>query len=171
MTRGLHVGVYAYSGALLWEPLLKEVPSAWEWFILDEHGEPNRYYGVPYRYRWNRMHPGAMDYYKRIIRFAVEEIKADLIHLDNHGTGPGFDGNSQKRFREHLAKNFSAEQLAHMGVDNVEDAMPPRSTDTDELFQRMWREFRFQSVADAYYEIGGYARSLRKDVSMELNAG
>jgi hypothetical protein len=168
---GLHVGVYAYSGALMWEPLLKEIPSAWEWFLLDEHGDPVRYYNLPYRYRWNRNHPGAMEFYKGIIRFAVEDIKADLIHLDNHSAGPGFDGNSQKRFREYLAKNFSAERLAQMGVRDTAKTTPPRSTDTNDLFKRAWSEFRFQSLADAYYEIGAYARSLRPDVLMELNAG
>ena len=99
---GLHVGVYNYSGAFLWEPLFDETPQAKDWVLLDEQGRPRTYGGATYRYYWNRNHPDAQAYYRRIVSFAVREIGADLLHFDNYSLGPGYDENSIQRFRQYL---------------------------------------------------------------------
>ena len=46
---GLHVGVYNYSGAFLWEPLFDETPQAKDWVLLDEKGQPRTYGGAASR--------------------------------------------------------------------------------------------------------------------------
>ena len=81
--------MYVYSGAFIWELFFKEVPEAEEWVVRDADGNPRIYGGgrATYRYFWNRNHPDAQAYYRQIVRFAVEEIKTDLVHFDNYNVG------------------------------------------------------------------------------------
>ncbi len=69
---GLHVGVYTYSGAFLWEPFFKEIPQARDWLLLDEHGDPRPYGSASYRYYWDRNNPDAQAFYRRVVEFAVK---------------------------------------------------------------------------------------------------
>jgi len=168
---GLHVGVYAYSGAFLWEPLFKEVPAAENWVLLDEANKPLTYGAAKYRYFWNRNHPGAVEFYKKIVRFAVNDIHVDLVHLDNYNRGPGYDTCSMERFRDYLARTFTPAQRHQMGLANVEQATPPGKDPPNAFLQRAWQDFCCRSLADSYIEMSRYARSLRKDVLMECNPG
>jgi len=169
---GLRVGVYVYSGAFLWELLFGEVPQAKEWVLRDEQGNPLMYGGgrVKYRYYWNRNHPDAQAYYRKIVRFAVEQIRADLVHFDNYAVGPGYDDNSVSRFRAYLRATFSPGELAAGGIGDVDRARPPRA-DSDGLLRYAWDDFRSQSLADSYYAMSRYARRLRPDVLVECNPG
>ena len=87
--------------------------------MLDARGNRMTYGDAGYRYYWNRNHPDAEAFYRQLVRFAVEEIRADLIHFDNYTVGPGYDACSVERFREYLRTTFSAEQLAAMGVGDI----------------------------------------------------
>ncbi len=80
---GFRMAVYIFSGAFLWEPFFQEMPQAKDWVLLDVRGKTLIYGKATYRYRWSRNHPDARAFYKKIVRFAVEEIRADLLHLDN----------------------------------------------------------------------------------------
>ncbi len=168
---GMHVGVYTYSGAFLWEPLFKEIPAAQNWTLLDEAENPLPYGSAKYRYFWNRNHPDAVDFYKSIVRFAVNDIQVDLVHLDNYNRGPGYDACSIKRFRKYLAQTFTPAQLKQMGVDSPRQVAPPKKNAANIFLQRVWQDFRCRSLADSYREMSRYARSLRKDVLMECNPG
>jgi len=167
---GMRVGVYNFSGALLWEPFFKENPEAKDWVVLDASGKPVGYGPATYRYYWNRNHPAAQEFYKKLIRFSVEEIRTDLVHLDNYAVGPGFDANSISRFREYLRHTFTAEQLKTMGVDDPSTARPPVAG-SPVLLQRVWQEFCCRSLADSFRAMARYARSLRPDILMECNPG
>lgn len=168
---GLRVGVYNYSGAFLWEPLFAEVPRARDWAVLDENGQPRTYGGAAYRYYWNRNHPEAQAYYRKIISFAVHEIEADLLHFDNYSVGPGHDENSVARFRRYLRERFTPERLAEMGVPNVGEIQPPKAGPPDSLLRRAWLDFCCQSLADSYQDMSRYARGLRQDLLIECNPG
>jgi len=168
---GLRVGVYNCSGAFLWEPLLAETPEAKDWVLLDENGQPRTYGGATYRYYWNRNHPGAQAFYRRIVSFAVREIGADLLHFDNYSLGPGYDENSVQRFRQYLRERFPPAQLADMGVPSVEEVLPPRAGAPDGLLRRAWLDFCCTSLADSYRDMSRYARGLRKDILIECNPG
>ena len=168
---GLHVGAYTYSGAFLWEPMFQETPEAKSWILLDEDGKPTPYGRSTYRYFWNRNHPDAVEFYKKIVQFAVNDIKVDLVHLDNYTRGPGYDANSIERFRECLAQTFKPAQLKLMGLERADQAMPPKKDHPNAFLQRAWQDFCCRSLADSYHEMGRYARSLRKDVLMEMNPG
>ncbi|MBN2296892.1 MAG: hypothetical protein JXM70_30985 [Pirellulales bacterium] len=168
---GLHVGVYAYSGAFLWEPLFKEIPQAKNWVLLDENGKPKTYGRTDYRYYWNRNHQQALEFYKKIVRFAVDDIQTDLVHLDNYERGPGYDSGSIEQFRRYLAKTFTPSQIEQMGLAGADTAMPPKKGDANAFLRRAWQDFSCQWLADSYHEMGRYARSLRGDVLMECNPG
>lgn len=167
----LHVGVYNYSGAFLWEPLFKEIPHAKDWILLDENGKPRTYGRATYRYRWNRNHPGAQVFYRKIVSFAINEIKADLLHFDNYAMGPGIDHNSVQRFRQYLHNTFTRNQLKRIGIDNLDTVQPPMTESSDNLLRRAWLEFTCQSLADSYHEMSRYARTLRNDILIECNPG
>jgi len=169
--KGLHVGVYNYSGSFLWESFFKEMPQAKEWILLTENGKPVTYSGAPYRYFWNRNHPDAQVFYKQIIRFAVEDIKADLLHFDNYSRyGPGFDENSIQRFRRHLEENFTPAQRIKMKVKEVDRIRPPTSGCDNKLLRRVWLKFVTDSMTQSYYQVNQYARSLRSDILIENNS-
>ncbi|MCC6489811.1 MAG: hypothetical protein IT364_20145 [Candidatus Hydrogenedentes bacterium] len=168
---GLRVGVYTYSGAFLWEPLFKELPDASNWVLLDEHGQPRTYGGAKYRYYWDRNHPDAQAFYKRIVEFAVKDIQTDLIHFDNYSYGPGSDANSVRRFQQFLAEKFAADQVAAFGTINAETVQSIMTGAPEDLLRRAWLDFQAQSLADSYRDMGVYARTLRKDILLECNPG
>jgi hypothetical protein len=168
---GLRVGVYNYSGAFLWEPLFKETPQARDWVLLDKDGRPLTYGSATYRYRWNRNHPDAQAFYRQIVRFAIQDIRADLLHFDNYGYGPGGDANSVQRFREYLRQTFTTGQLKEMGVDDLDSVQPPMTGPLDNMLRRAWLEFCCRSLADSYHDMSRYARSLREDILIECNPG
>jgi hypothetical protein len=184
---GLHVGVYVYSGAFIWELFFKEMPEAEDWVVRDRDGNPLLYSArARYRYRWNRNHPDAEKFYRRIVRFAVEDIRTDLVHFDNYATGPGYDANSQARFREYLRDTFTPGQLREMGVTELgrvrgqetlaqhgQETLAQRvpGADSPDLLRHAWDEFCCRSLAESYHRMSRYARTLRPDVLVECNPG
>ena len=168
---GLHIGTYTYSGAFIWETLFGEIPEAKDWVLLDEDGKPLPYGSATYRYYWNRNHPDAVEFYKKLVRFAVNDIGVDLVHLDNYARGPGYGTCSTERFRKYLAETFTPEQLKLMGLENADQATPPKKDHPNAFLQHAWQDFRCRSLTDSYHEMSRYARSLRKDVLMECNPG
>ena len=168
---GLRVGVYNYSGAFIWELFFKEMPQARDWVVHDENGEPRQYGRATYRYYWSRNHPDAQEFYRGLVRFAVDEMGVDLIHFDNYVVGPGRDANSVQRFRRYLRDTFSPERLARMNVKDVNAVQPPMTGPPDTLLRRAWLEFSCRSIADSYHEMARYARSLRPDILVECNPG
>jgi hypothetical protein len=168
---GLRVGVYNYSGAFLWELFFREMPQAKDWVLLDTAGQPLTYGSASYRYYWNRNHAGAQAFYRQLVRFAVEDIGADLLHFDNYEYGPGHDANSVRRFRAYLGETFTTEQLGKMGVNDLKDVQPPLTGPPETMLRRAWLEFSCRSLTDSYHDMSRYARTLRKDILIECNPG
>jgi hypothetical protein len=167
---GLHVGVYASSGTLGWELFFKEQPQAKSWILLNEKGGPIPYGSAKYRYYFNRQHPELVKYQQDLIRFAVENIQADLLHFDNYCIGPGTDPESVRSFRDYLRRTLAPSQLDQMGID-LETVKPPTSESPDGPLKYCWRDFSCQWLADSYCDLSRYARSLRNDILMECNPG
>ena len=169
---GLRVGVYVTSGTLLWELFFKEKPEAKDWLVLDAQGKPVTYrWGAGrFRYFWNRNHPDAEAYHQKIVRYAVEEIRADLLHFDNYEIGPGWEACSVDRFRRYLGDLFTPQQRAGMGAAALDRILPP-APGTEGTLQCAWRDFCCASLAESYYRMTRYARSLRPDILMECNPG
>ena len=165
---GLRVGVYNFSGAFLWEPFLRENPRARDWVALDLQGQPVTYGAAQYRYYWNRNHPQAEAFYRGLVAFALKDIKTDLVHFDNYVVGPGNDPVSVGRFRDYLRQTFPADRLSQMEIADVDSAKPP-AAGAPPLLVRAWQDFCCRSLAETYWSLGQYARSLRPDVLVECN--
>jgi hypothetical protein len=167
---GLRVGCYTYSGAFIWELFFKEMPQARDWVVLNSAGAPLTYGQASYRYYWNRCHPDAEAFYRQIVKFAIEDLRADLVHLDNYVVGPGHDANSVSRFRQYLRRTFPATVLKANGITDPAAVSPPDRACTN-LLGRAWADFCSQSLADSFHSMTRYARSLRADILMECNPG
>ncbi len=168
---GLRVGVYNYSGAFGWERFFEEVPQAREWVVQDREGNPVIYDGAAYRYFWNRNHPDAQAFYKNLIRFAIRDIQADLLHFDNYNVGPGWDDPSMRRFQDYLRNTFPPSRLEPLTIDDLASLKKSLAQAPDGLLRRAWLDFSCQSLADSYHDMGRYARSLRPDILLECNPG
>jgi hypothetical protein len=167
---GLRVGCYTYSGAFLWELFFNEMPQAKDWVVLKPDGAPLTYGSAGYRYYWNRNHPDAEAFYRKIVRFAIEDMRTDLVHLDNYEMGPGHDAKSVARFRQYLRKTFPASLLKENGIADIGAVTPPDRHCTN-LISRAWADFCCQSLSDSFDSMTRYARSLRPDIFMEINPG
>lgn len=167
---GLRVGVYNYSGAFIWELFFKEKPQSRDWVVHGSDGAPQRYSRTTYRYYWNRNHPDAQTFYRNLVRFAIEDIRTDLIHFDNYIAGPGYDAVSTHRFRAYLRDHFSADRLKKAGVGDLDAIQPPAAND-GRFLHCAWSDFSCRSLAASYRDMARYARTLRKDILVECNPG
>ena len=107
-------------------------------------------------------HPGYKDYIKKAIRFAMEEMQVDLIHLDNTSQiGTGWDAESIKQFREFLQKR---------NRPGFRTAIPPvNKSSADPQFWRDWVEFRCNALEQYYRELAGYVRSVNQECAIDIN--
>jgi hypothetical protein len=162
---GMHVGVYVYSGTLGWELLFQEWPDAKDWVVLDEKKQPVTYGKAAYRYYVDRNNPAANEYLRKVVRFAVEEIGADLLHFDNYHVGPGREENSLRRYQEYLRGTPLSGERTTARDGN------PSPVKAANLADRTWNDFACESLAESYVEMARYARSLRPDILIECNPG
>ncbi len=177
---GLKVGVYIGS-TVIYETFLLENPEAEKWFVPDYMGLPVRY-GETQTFRKFAyfMHPEFIEYYKKVLRIAVEDLKVDLIHFDNSSmrAQPAvfFHPLAIDNFRTYLKIKYSPEMLKkRFGFSDMRYVEPPRynkpfSTMDDPLFQE-WIDFRCQQSADFYGEMARFIRGLNPDVAVEINPG
>ncbi len=158
---GLRVGAYI-GGTMLYERLFEEEPKAPQWRAFGPHGEPLYYHpSQQFRYAAVRNHPGFIEYLKKPVRFAVEEMHADLIHFDNFGYGRG-----------QLRSILQAEVSRVLAGARQTPRDPPLSDapNTDPLV-RDWNEYKCQALADHYAAMSRYIRSLNPQCGVECNPG
>ncbi len=174
----IRVGVYVGS-TIAYETFLLEKPEAEDWLVPDYLGQPV-YYGnmQTFRRRVYFMHPGYKKYIKNVLRIAVEDFKADLIHFDNTSQQAKipvfFHPQAIQDFRIFLKNKYNSQMLIQrFGFDDVTYVVPPRYTKPiynlpDPLFQE-WADFRCQQLADYYKEMREYVRSLNPEVAIDNN--
>ena len=91
--------------------MLAENPGARDWLLKDQNGNYTFYNGRYYR-RWaNRSHPGLRAHLREVVRYAVQEARVDLVHMDNYMFGPGYEAYSVDQFRQFLKKKYSPMEL------------------------------------------------------------
>lgn len=179
---GMKIGTYI-GGTMFAETLLRDVPEAKNWVRYDEHGDAVRYGEQTYRYRPDFNHPGYVEYMKRVSRIAIEEVKTDLIHFDNHALiAPPWTGNTpeiNRRFRAFLTRKYTPAQLKdRLGFSDISAVTVPTwhnmsrpaamSPITDPLIQE-WIDFRCEDFAEYYGKVAEYIRKLDPNVIVELN--
>jgi hypothetical protein len=176
---GIRVGVYVGS-TIMYETFLLEKPEAKEWFVQDYLGKPVTYPGETYRKRVYFMHPGYREYIKRVLRVAIEDLQADLIHFDNTSlqARPEIFQHPMavEDFRSFLQSRYTAEGLKErLGFSDVRYVEPPRPdgdrplrTINDPMWQE-WAEFRCQQLARYYKEMKEFIRGLNPNVAVATN--
>jgi len=174
---GIRVGVYVGS-TLGYEAFLAERPDAAEWIVPDFLGRPLLYANQSFRKRVYFMHPAYREYIKGVLRIALEDLHADLIHFDNtslQAQPPIFlHPMAVRDFRAFLEHKFTPdERTQRFGYPDVKymDAPVidrPMGAIDDPLFQE-FADFRCTQLTAYYAEMEQFIRSLNPHAAVESN--
>jgi hypothetical protein len=183
---GLKVDSYVQWNTMMYETFFAEEPRAKDWVQRDALGKPILLvygYQQSFRYRPCFANQEYLDYYKKIVKYAVEEVKTDFIHFDNFDLNPEPDSchcpTCVRRFREFLkAKYLPEKRKERFGFENVDYVNPP-SWNAQNPPEKMeiifdpaiqeWIDFRCQVMADALHQMAAYAKSMNPEVAIEVN--
>jgi hypothetical protein len=183
---GLKVDTYIQWNSMMYETFFAEEPRAQNWIQRDSRGRPillTYGYQQSYRYRPCFANQEYLDYLKKIVRYAVEEVRTDFIHFDNFDLNPEpdscHDEACQRGFRTYLRQKYTPEQRKErFGFANVNYVNPPEWNDQnppsrmqviyDPAIQE-WIDYRCQIMADALKQMALYAKSLNPEVAIEIN--
>ena len=183
---GMKADTYLEWNTLMYETFFAEEPRAVNWVQRDVAGLPILLpygYQQSFRYRPCFANQQYLDYLKKIVTYAVVEVKTDFIHFDN------FDLNEEpdschcpacvSGFRNHLKKKYTAAQLKErFGFERIDFVNPPQwnSQNPPSKIQiiydpalQEWIDFRCQLMADALEQMFDLVRSLNVEVALEIN--
>ncbi len=185
---GMKADTYVQWGSMMYETFFAEEPRATQWIERDISGLPiliTYGYQQSFRYMPCFTNQEYLNYLKKVVHYAIVEVKTDFIHFDN------FNLNAEPSschcpwcvngFRKYLRTKYSPKQLRErFGFENVSFINPPQwNSDNppedmdiiyDPAFQE-WIDFRCQTMADALQQVSEYARSLNPEVAIEINPG
>lgn len=185
---GMKVDTYVQWDTLMYETFFAEEPRAQRWIQCDAYGQPIMLeygYQQSFRYRPCFSNQEYLDYLKKVVMFAVVEVKTDFIHFDNFDLSSEPDSchcnGCKTGFRKYLrAKYSSAQRKDRFGFENVDYVNPPlwnRSNPPermdiifDPVFQE-WIDYRCQTMADALGQMVALIRSFNPEVAVEINCG
>ena len=183
---GLKVDTYIQWNTMMYETFFAEEPRAQGWIQRDATGQPillTYGYQQSFRYRPCFANQEYLDYLKKIVRYAVEDVKTDFIHFDNFDLNAEpdscHDAVCKLGFRKYLQEKYSTEQRRErFGFDNVSFVNPPQWNASNPpsrlrvIFDPMiqeWIDYRCQIMADALRQMALYAKSLNPEVAIEVN--
>ena len=188
---GMKVDTYIQWNTMLYETFFAEVPQAKTdlWYQIDANGKPIMItYGhqQSFRYRPCFNHDDYINYFKeKIIRYAIEVVKTDFLHFDNFDYNDPEDADFNPAtiaaFRKYLEDKYtSLEREERFGFANVSYALPPMWNASnpvktmievkDPMIQE-WIDFRCWTLSSRLQECVAFARSLNKEVVIEVNSG
>jgi Beta-galactosidase trimerisation domain len=185
---GMKIDTYIQWDSMMYETFFVEEPRAKDWIQRDAIGQPVMLeygYQQSFRYLPCFSNQGFIDYLKKVVRFAVTEVKTDFIHFDNFTLSA--EPNSchcnacKTSFRQRLRAKYSGEERKNrFGFENVDYVNPPLWNITnrpekleiiaDPVFQE-WIDYRCQTMADALSQMTELIHSLNPDVVVEINYG
>jgi hypothetical protein len=185
---GMKIDTYVQWDSMMYETLFTEEPRAQGWVQCDPFGQPVMLeygYQQSFRYLPCFSNQEFLDYLKKVVRYAVTEVKTDFIHFDNFTLSS--EPNSchcaacKAGFRKYLRTKYSAEaRKSRFGFENVDyvnpplwnGANPPEKLEiiSDPVFQE-WIGYRCQTMADALSQMASLIRSLNPEVAIEINYG
>ena len=185
---GMKIDTYIQWDSMMYETFFVEEPRAQSWIQRDASGQPVMLeYGYQQSFRFLPCFSNQefIDYLKRVVRFAITEVKTDFIHFDNFTLSA--EPNSchcdacKIGFRKRLRTKYSADERANrLGFENVDYVNPPLWNGTnrpenlkiisDPVFQE-WIDYRCQSMTDALAQMAELIRSLNPEVVIEINYG
>lgn len=159
MRVGAHIG-----GTLGAETLFKETPEARQWVALQPDGQPALVDPAqPWRYAAARNHPAFIEHLRQAVKFAVEELKADLLQFGNFGPGnASWDLFTVRRFQDHIAAR---------GHEDWHRTKPPAQEKPADPLSRAWRDYQCESLAEHFRAMSRYAHSLNTQCATVCSAG
>ncbi len=188
---GLRVGTYIRPDTLVYETFLAQEPRAANWWQVTAEGRRHTYgAGQYFRYLPCLNNEEYMEYLEGVVRYAVVEIGADLIHFDDLNLVQEPDSchcdACRVKFRDYLRAKYPderarKERFGHGVLDHIE---PPHflnfrsgagqlyrhfPTIDDPLMQE-WIAFRCRYVSEAYGRLARLIRSLNPETAVEYNA-
>jgi len=130
----MKVDTYIQWNSMMYETFFAEEPRAVDWIQRDVAGIPillNYAYQQSFRYRPCFSNQNYLDYLKKVVRYAIVDVKTDFIHFDN------FDLNAEpdschclackEGFRKRLKTKYSGAQLRErFGFERVDFVNPPQ---------------------------------------------
>jgi Beta-galactosidase trimerisation domain len=174
---GIKVGVYIGS-TMAYETFLAERPDAAEWLVPDYLGKPVIYFDQTFRRRVYFMHPGYVEYMKRVVHSAVVDAKVDLIHFDNTSLQAEpeifLHPLAIKDFRQYLKTKYTPQELEkRFGFSDVRYMTPPEVdfslTTIDDPFFQEWAGFRCHQLERYYAIMEQVIRSANSETAVESN--
>ena len=185
---GMKIDTYIQWDTMMYETFFVEEPRAQEWFQRDASGQPIMIeYGFQQSFRYLPCFSNQeyLDYLKKVVRYAVVDVKADFIHFDNFALSS--EPNSchcpacKTGFRRRLQTKYTAAQRQErFGFENIDYVNPPRwNSDNrpeklkiiaDPVFQE-WIDYRCQTMADALEQMASLIKSVNPEVVVEINYG
>jgi hypothetical protein len=183
---GMKVDTYIQWNTLMYETFFAEQPEAKNWVQRDASGNPillTYGYEQSFRYRPCFSNPHYLEYLKKVIRYAVEEVKTDFIHFDNFDLNPEPESchceYCTRGLRAYVkAKYTPAVRKERFGFENVEYINPPiwnaenppakLEAIRDPVIQE-WIGYRCYEMSEALRQMAEYARSLNPNVAIEVN--
>lgn len=185
---GMKVDTYIQWDTMMYETFFAEEPKAKNWIQRNALGQPIMLtygYQQSFRYRPCFANQEYLDYLKKIVRYAVEQVRTDFIHFDNFVLNPEPDSchcdECTTGFRRYLQAKYPPEKRKErFGFENVSFVNPPLWNKWnppeklqiifDPVFQE-WVGYRCQVMADALAQMAAYIRSLNPEVAVEINPG
>lgn len=183
---GMKVDTYIQWNTMMYETFFAEEPRAKDWIQRDIVGRPillTYGYQQSFRYRPCFANPEYLDYLKKIVSYAVEEVKTNFIHFDNFDLNPEPDSCHCKScvegFRDYLRAKYPPEKRKErFGFENVDFVNPPQWNRENPpgkleiIFDpgiQEWVDYRCQLMADALRQMALYTKSLNHEVAIEIN--
>ena len=173
---GIRVGVYI--GCTLFPETFRH-PDYGK--MLMQHGEIGWSGAQYFRRYWCHNRPAAIRYFQEVIRTAIEDVGADVLHFDNSFSCIGDQAchceDCLALFRRFLREDIP-DIVAATGYDRPDLLQPPPAGNRDYLASLKelrepgaiaWALFRAETGFRAMERFAAYARSLRQDIAILYN--
>ncbi|MCD6365401.1 MAG: beta-galactosidase [Planctomycetes bacterium] len=181
--RGMLVSVYV-GGTIFTDYFFKEVPEAIDWCRKDMNGLPVTY-GHMQLQRWFPClnNPGYLEYTKKVLDVAIDEIEADEIFFDNQILR--YEPRSCRcdycieHFRSMIRRKYTLEECERRyGVAEYPDSMPPVWSQANPPWRlnvvhrpivQDWIDHRVETVLDFYKTMADHVKARKPDTAVGLN--
>ena len=183
---GMKADTYIQWNSMMYETFFAEEPRAVHWIQRDIAGLPILLpygYQQSFRYRPCFANQEYLTYLKKIVRYAVVDVKTNFIHFDNFDLDQEPDSCHcavcVAGFRSRLKTKYTpAQRKERFGFEVVDYINPPQwnrgnppsklEIVYDPAFQE-WIDFRCQLMADALEQMYVFVHSLNPEVAIEIN--
>ncbi|MFW6157932.1 MAG: beta-galactosidase [Planctomycetota bacterium] len=183
---GIKVQLYTQFGTLQYETFLAEEPDMRDWACVNEHGElvRIRYGHQGFRFKPCFVRDGYWEYFKKVLRLAIEDVGGDGFGFDNI-EGPmepdschcpecraAFVAFLKERYPtpEQAEERFGFAILDHIAPPVFNRFNPPITCRAirDPVMQE-WMAFRCENMRRRFEEIWRYVKERKPDMMIEYN--